>query len=158
MPVRLTPRLLLAPVAATGVVAAAFLVGDHAGGSPTGAGPGQPATSSARVVPADEFCVAFRTVADTRAAVLEAPSTQAVASLKAAVADLRDLAGGAEMTDSARQGVAYVVTALLALPDDATAQDVVDADGGATLADDAHADALADYVSAQCADLLSGPQ
>lgn len=147
-------RLALAPVAVGAVVVAAFLAGD--GGASTGPSggaddaPSPPATSEPRVVTAAEFCSAFGALAVAQDAQLSAASPEAVADLKAAAAQVGELAPGTTMSGEALAGVEFVVATFTGLPDDATAQDVIESDDEASLRDDADAKALAAYLGESC--------
>lgn len=141
-------RTTIGAVAVAAVVATAMVVGDHAGGSDPA--PPAAAAPSARIVTDAEFCTAFQALADAQEAQLTAASPDTVAGLKAAASAVADLTPGTALPDQARAGVDYVVTAFLSLPDDATAQDVVESDDSASVADDAHAAALAAYLSSTC--------
>jgi hypothetical protein len=147
------PRALVAPAAVVAVVAAALLVGDRGSDDDEGgtaAGADDPSSAPVRLVTDDEFCAAFGELAAAQEAQLAAASPAAVSRLKDASTAVADLAPGTAMSEDAQAGVDFVVGAFLGLPDDATAQDVVEADDAATLTDDAHAQALAAYLAEAC--------
>lgn len=149
----MNPRLVLAPLAVSAVVLAALVVGDGTPAEPSGQddAPSSAATSEApRAVTAAEFCSAFGALAVAQDAQLDAASPEAVADLKAAAAQVGALAPGITMSADARAGVEFVVATFTGLPDDATAQDVVESDDGATLRDDADAQALAAFLGESC--------
>ncbi|MEO9322884.1 hypothetical protein ABFT23_05295 [Nocardioides sp. C4-1] len=144
-------RSLVAPLAVVAVVGVALLARGHDADPPAGAG-GPPAA----VVTTDEFCAGFDDLADAQDAHLSAASPQTVSDLRASADRVVDLAADtAEMSDDARAGVAYVARVFLGLADDASAQDLVESGGTATVADERHADALAEFVTANCVRGLS---
>lgn len=143
-------RAVVAPLALVAVVAGAFVARGH------DTTPPPDAEEPPAAVTVDEFCDGFNDLADAQDAHLGAASTATVAGLKASAERVVELATGTSvMSDDARAGVAYVARVFLALPDDATAQDVVDSDETATVADERHADALAEFVTANCVRGLS---
>jgi hypothetical protein len=149
------PRRLAAPVAVLAVVGAAFVVGDRepvtnpdpGAGSPSSASSGTPAP---RIVSGEEFCAGFGSLVAAREKHLAAPAPETVQGIRAAVRELDELSAGAALSESARGGVEFLVEVMGGLPDDATAQDVVEADDIVDRQDGVEAEALAIYIGETC--------
>jgi hypothetical protein len=148
---RLTGLIVLAAV--IGGVAFARSGGETGGSDPSGviASPsGSPTTSATPTVPPEEFCDAFKALATTRGEMLGGePGTTAV-DVKGAAQEVADLAGGTKMPSSARAGIDFVTGSLLAIDDDATADELLAAGTSYTLDDSSNADALVRWLDRTC--------
>lgn len=103
-----------------------------------------------RVVAPSDFCAAFVQLAAATQTQATNPSPAAVEYLKNTASTVGDLAQDTEMTPEAHAGIVYVVSRLLSLDDDASAEDLAAADDAATVTDDAHANAFIEYLQTNC--------
>ena len=152
-------RRALAPAAVVAVVGVALVLGpDHDGGGDDG-GDGRgdggdaratPTTPATPTVTAQEFCDGFGSLAQARQDLLAGASPAGVRALHEAATEVDRLAAGTAMPDDAQAGVDFVVTALLGLDEDTTAEELVAADERTSLRDESHAEALSTYIADQC--------
>jgi hypothetical protein len=148
---RLTGLLVL--VAVIGGAAFATNAGETGGSDPSGviASPsGSPTTSATPTVEPEEFCDAFKALATARGDMLDGEPSSGAVDVKAAAQEVADLAGGTRMPSSARAGIDFVTGSLLAIEDDATADELLAAGTSYTLDDSSNADALVRWLDRTC--------
>lgn len=136
---RVIPAALLAAV-----IGATFTVGS------LNDDPEPDVDEQAQLVTDEMFCDGFRRLATAQRDHLEDASSASTADLKDAAREFASLVDGTAMPDDARSAAVFIVTAFLSLEDDATAQDLVEADDAASLTDDRNADALIVWLGNTC--------
>lgn len=139
---------VVGPLTAAFVVGAAWLVGVN---------PPQPDDVGhlprQRLVTESEFCAGFAQLVEAQRTHLRGASTRTAQRLKAAARHTGDLLAGTAMPGPPRAGLVDVLTAYLSLPDDASAQDLVEVDDTATEREVRHASALDAWLAATCGDI-----
>ena len=144
----MTGIIVLAAVIAA--VAFARNAGEPGGNDPSGAAAASPSASPTPTVSPEEFCDAFKALATTRGEMLSSESGTTAVDVKAAAQETADLADGTAMPASARAGLEFVTGSLLAISDDATADELLAAGTSDSLDDSSNSDALVRWLDRTC--------